>query len=448
MSILQRFKPLIHLALPITMGEIGIALIAITDILFVAQLGLAPELAAVTFVSTFYLTIYHSLQGLIKGGEIIIARRNGEGQHHIIGYLLKQMLLFMVISSVLTISCLHFFSFQILDVLLIDSDVTWASSSFLNYRIYGLLFGAVSEALIAFYVGVKHTKIIGTYMLCKVIANVVLNYGLIMGNFGLPALGIEGAAIASSIADFLGMLVIVGYTLWNKNRMSQFFSPNLNSNFFDIKTLLPVLNCGIPLMIQSFFAYGFYTLFFVLIEKMGLKAATLASMAVMVVEMAMIGKRPFSTITSSIVSNDIGAGQNKGYIFQKLHDLAIISTTTTVIIISLLYLFKELIIDLFLKNGISSVDAMPMFIAAIVTALVSSFFGIYYKGLVGTGATTLSMLCATISTTICHGGLAYWMIKQQYSISTVWYAETFYWVVLGVSVMIILFKKRQLFVKI
>ena len=44
------------------------------------------------------------------------------------------------------------------------------------------------------------------YGLIRSGTNIVLDYALIFGHFGLPALGIEGAAIATTIAEFSGVI--------------------------------------------------------------------------------------------------------------------------------------------------------------------------------------------------------------------------------------------------
>lgn len=60
----------------------------------------------------------------------------------------------------------------------------------------------------AFYVGITKTKILTANSVVMVLTNVMLNYVLIFGKFGFPALGIAGAAIASSISEAVSVLFL------------------------------------------------------------------------------------------------------------------------------------------------------------------------------------------------------------------------------------------------
>ena len=70
-------------------------------------------------------------------------------------------------------------------------------------------------------------------MICSAIAlisNIILNYGLIFGNLGLPALGVKGAALATVIARLIEFLLLFSYVyVFKKNYILRFNLSNLKS---------------------------------------------------------------------------------------------------------------------------------------------------------------------------------------------------------------------------
>ena len=64
----------------------------------------------------------------------------------------------------------------------------------------------------AFYVGTTNTRILTANSVVMVLTNVVLNYLLIFGGWGIPPLGIAGAAIASVISEAVSLVFFVVYT--------------------------------------------------------------------------------------------------------------------------------------------------------------------------------------------------------------------------------------------
>lgn len=64
----------------------------------------------------------------------------------------------------------------------------------------------------ALYIGITRTKVLTINAVVMALTNVILDYALIFGKFGLPEMGIKGAAIASVLAEASSILFFLIYT--------------------------------------------------------------------------------------------------------------------------------------------------------------------------------------------------------------------------------------------
>ena len=93
-----------------------------------------------------------------------------------------------------------------------STEIHEAVIQYLDWRTFGLFFAFPMLAFRAFFVGITKTRVLTASAITLASMNVLLNYLLIFGAGKIPALGISGAAMASTISELGGLFVLVIYS--------------------------------------------------------------------------------------------------------------------------------------------------------------------------------------------------------------------------------------------
>ena len=154
--------------------------------------------------------------GFSIGAQILIARRNGEGNYKEIGpTFLSWAYNFLLAMAVILFTFSIVFSPYILKNIISSPHIYDAAESYIHWRVYGFFFSFIMVMFRAFFVGTTQTKTLTLNSIVMVLSNVVFNYILIFGKFGFPQLGIAGAAIGSSLAEMVSVIFFIIYT-WKR----------------------------------------------------------------------------------------------------------------------------------------------------------------------------------------------------------------------------------------
>lgn len=156
------------------------------------------ELGGIRHRRVYYLAIFMMAFGFSVGAQILIARRNGEGNYKEIGPIFYQGIYFLVVVAAILFTLSIVFSPFILKNIISSPHIYDAAESYIHWRVYGFFFSFVGVMFRAFFVGTTQTKTLTLNSIVMVLSNVVFNYILIFGKFGFPQLGIAGATIGSS----------------------------------------------------------------------------------------------------------------------------------------------------------------------------------------------------------------------------------------------------------
>lgn len=166
-------------------------LINMTDAVFLGRVG-EVELGASALACMYYLAIYMLGFGFGLGIQVLVARKNGEGQWDETGKVFWQGQYFLLALALGLCLLSELFSPFLLRRMIASEAVWQAAVSYVSGRNFGLFFAFPVLAFRSFFVGITKTKILIVNSVLMVLVNVVLNYVLIFGRFGFPAMGISG----------------------------------------------------------------------------------------------------------------------------------------------------------------------------------------------------------------------------------------------------------------
>jgi len=245
----RELRPTLALALPIMAGMVSQMLMGLADAMMVGRVGVVP-LAAASFVnSVTHLPLVLGL-GLLSAIAVLASQAYGARRPREAGEILRHGLVLSVASGLL--AALSMFALRpLLGRLGQPPEVAAAADKYL------MLFGAsLMPALIAhgckqFSDALKHPWVPTFVMLGGVLLNVWLNWILIYGNWGAPALGLEGAGWATLIARTVMALVLVGYVL--RAPALRTFQPARWRTALSRERFGRLLHVGWPVGVQHFF---------------------------------------------------------------------------------------------------------------------------------------------------------------------------------------------------
>lgn len=150
-----------------------------------------------------------AMLGLIVGTVALVARAYGGGDTQRLNHLLVQSTMLTAIVGVAVGAAGALTAERILEVLGAQPDVAALGAQYLRPLMIGTPFFYLGLLYAGVLRGVGNTRIPFICALGANVVNAVLNYGLILGNLGLPAMGVTGSAIGTVIAQALNTLALV-----------------------------------------------------------------------------------------------------------------------------------------------------------------------------------------------------------------------------------------------
>ena len=398
----------------------------LADTMMVGTLG-HHALAAVGNASFLNLIAISLGMGLAVGVQTLVSRRLGQGYP-----LEAAMPLFTGLRLALLVGLclslpLSFFAPEIYQALYPDPNIQSDGSEYLRLRLLGVTATTLSLSFRGFFTGIRHSSIYLKSIVLVHLSNIILNYLLIFGHLGFPALGAAGAGLASTISVHLGLLY---YLIVASRKMKAFgfaihllFSQRQISKQQTVSTGT-LLRLSAPTAIQQLlFGTGLSVLFWI-VSLLGTAASAAAYALINLMLVAILPSLAFGIATTTLVSHALGASQPeeaKRWPWR----VAIYTSTLALLSSSVLFFGADQLLELFLADAqIRALAIWPMRIFAI-GLILDNIGPVFQHALLGAGASRQVMLLGVTMQWLFFLPIAFLLGPfAGYGLSAIWAAQS------------------------
>lgn len=210
--LLREIRRLVTLAWPVMLAHFQWLALNLIDTAMVGRYD-TDELAYLGAARILNWTWFAVSMGLISGVTVFAARADGAGTQDQCGAVLRQGIAFALLIGLVGLLVMLLFSEALLLLAGMPADMAAGGASFA--RIYALCFlpSLVATCGNYFLEGISRPRPVMVISLTTLPINAALNWLFIYGNFGVPEMGANGAALGTVIAVLIGASATLGY-IW------------------------------------------------------------------------------------------------------------------------------------------------------------------------------------------------------------------------------------------
>lgn len=421
------YRNIWRVAYPILISLVMEQMIGLTDTAFLGRVG-EVELGASAIAIVYYMVLFMIGFGFSLGAQIIIGRRNGEGNFQQTGKIFWNGLYFLLGLSGIIILLSEIFSPWLMGLMVSSDSIYGAALSYVRWRLPGMVFAFVTTIFRAFYVGTTQTKTLTLNSVVMVLSNVIFNYILIFGKLGLPALGITGAAIGSSLAELVSLIFFIVYTRLECDLKKYGLDRPSKPDFTEIKSMMPVCSWT---MIQHTISISTWFIFFLYIEHLGERALAISNITRSISGLMWVVLSAFSATCCTLVSNMIGEGHTEKVmsLVKRILKLSYGIITTIVIIFCI---FPETIARIYTDIPDLIQASVPAIIVMTSSYLLNVGGQVYFQAVSGTGSTKTAFKLELIALAVYMAYCTVIIGILKLDVAICWTAEHVYALVLFV----------------
>ncbi len=275
----------------------------IIDMAMVGRLG-AASIAAIGISLQPFMLAFVLFGALATGTTAVVAREMGADSPQSASNALRQSLILAMLIAVGLGILGYFFTPQIIGIMGPEPDVLELGIGYVRWILPGMAFMLAGFMITGALRGAGDTI---TPMKVNILINIInpiLNFVLIFGHLGFPALGVNGAAIATTSARGLGGIILLVLLFTGRSEL------RLNTqNFFafDREMVARVIKVGLPAAIEQFISRLGQLLYVRTVASLGTIAYAAHTIAINAESISYMPAFGFATASTAMVGQNLGA---------------------------------------------------------------------------------------------------------------------------------------------
>jgi MATE family multidrug resistance protein len=401
---------MLAIALPMVISYAAETIMTFTDRMFLSKL--APEIMNAAMgggLTAFMMSTF--FMGLIGYSTALVAQYLGANRKNSCPTVTTQALIIALISYPVVL-LMKPLAYRLFELTHVPAAQLGYQIEYFNILIYGAIIGLIRTALTSYFSGIGKTKIVMFSMITTMLVNVFMNYILIFGKFGIPAMGIRGAAIGTLTGGFVGILILFAAYFGKKNRLE--FHVMKSFRYYG-QIMKKLLKFGYPPGLEFMLNLFAFNLMILIFHSMGNATATATTIMFNWDNVSYIPLVGIEIAVTSLVGRYMGA--RKIDVADKVARSAFITGAMySAVILILFVFFPDQLVQVFKPINASATfdQAAPLAVFmlrvaalyVLIEAAIATFVGV----LRGAGDTRWSMIASVILHYIMVGSL-YLVIK-------------------------------------
>ena len=424
MTLDHKYTSLLRVSMPLMVSGFIQSVVLLTDSAFLSRYS-TLAFDAVGNAGLLFITCFMILVGFGDGTQIILARRIGEKKTEQLAHVFTTALLIQSMIAIVLFTILFFIAPNWLVSISEQQDIASLQGDFLSIRSFAFFPSCIFLIVQAYFLAKGKTWPVLFSAILTALSNVLLDYSLIFGNFGIPEMGVKGAALASTCSDLIGMTSMgILFVLDREFRLFKLKT-------FSILSAKNILKISSPLMLQGSIALGTWTLFFIMLEQRGVFELTVSQNIRSIYFLAFVPVWGFAGTTKTYVSQYLGSGKTE-LIPQLQRRIQLLTTLFLIVTFHGAVLYPELLVswinpeETYIEKSASILRLISLSI--ILYGLIS----VYYQTIQGSGNTFYSM-CIELSTVFIYVSACHLFINIfSFDIYWIWTVEYIYFGVIGI----------------
>ncbi len=418
------YKKILRIALPAIAGMSAQMIVSIVDSAMVGRLDNAEfALAAmgISVLATWAIVSFFS--SLATGTQVIIARRFGEGDFNSCGRALANSLAISlsigIFVTAIGMAGAHIFA----QFFAKDPRVGSLAGDFIYFRLIGLPFFLITVSFRGFYFGTQHTKVFMVSGIIVNILNVIFNYILIYGKFGIPAMGVAGAGLGSSLATICDAIFYFAVSARPRYAHQFHFIKNFR---IDRQIIRAIIKLSLPVSFQNVFILLGFLSFVSITGIIGTMQQAATQTIISSLFLAILPCMGFGIAVQTLVGNYVARGEialAKRYGIETVK----IATYYTGLLSILFIIFPRVLLTLITTDEKIITYAIP---AMRIAGVAQFFYGIgivFANGLQSIGKTVYVMVVEIVSNLFVLLPLAYFFgVYLKIGLTGAWLAMPVY----------------------